>query len=142
MTSQLADQIARRADGAKAARFDISLDPAGLGKVNVKVQIDAQGQLTAQLAFDNPAAAAEARSRSGDLQQALAQAGFDVSQGGLSFQSSGGQNQNLGFGQDGQGSNGGGSPSARTAQASDDTASTTTPTPVRSTAAGAVDVTI
>ena len=41
------------------------------------------------LSFDNPGAAAEARSRAGDLQQALQQAGFDIGQSGLSFTSGG-----------------------------------------------------
>ena len=52
-----------------------------------KVKIDAAGQLSAQISYDNPAAAAEARGRAGDLQQALQQAGFDIGQSGLSFQS-------------------------------------------------------
>jgi hypothetical protein len=43
------------------------------------------------LSFDNPNAAAEAKGRAGDLQQALQQAGFDIGQGGLSFTSGGGQ---------------------------------------------------
>jgi ABC-type transport system substrate-binding protein len=43
------------------------------------------------LSFDNPAAAAEAKGRAADLQQALQQAGINVSQNGLSFTSGGGQ---------------------------------------------------
>jgi Meckel syndrome type 1 protein len=140
MTSQLAEQIAKKAAGGKATQFDIALDPDGLGKVNVKVQIDASGQLSAQIAFDNPAAAAEAKARAADLQQALAQAGFDVGQGGLSFQSSG-QDSGLAWNQGGSG--GGGSAQAQgwAGDTTTDDASTQSPASVR-TADGAVDITI
>ena len=84
IVSQIATQVAKSVDG-KSTRFDISLDPAGLGHVNVKVEIGAQGQITAQLSFDNAHTAAEAKSQAGQLQQALEQAGFNVAQGGLSF---------------------------------------------------------
>jgi hypothetical protein len=56
-----------------------------MGQVNVKVQIDSAGQVSAALSFDNPHAAAEAKAHAGELQQALEQAGFNLSQGGLSF---------------------------------------------------------
>jgi flagellar hook-length control protein FliK len=79
--------------------FDFSLEPQGLGRVDVSLKIDPQGQLQAVFAFDNAAVAAEARSRAGDLQQALQQAGFDVSQSGLSFTSGGGQGHGAAFSQ-------------------------------------------
>jgi hypothetical protein len=78
----------RRAS-AGSSRFDFELNPQGLGRVDVSLKIDAGGQLSATLSFDNPSAAADAKSRAGDLHQALQQAGFDVSQGGLSFTSGG-----------------------------------------------------
>jgi hypothetical protein len=84
IVSQIAAQVAKSVDG-KSTRFDITLDPAGLGHVNVKVEIGAQGQVTAQLSFDNAHTAAEAKSQAGQLQQALEQAGFNIAQGGLSF---------------------------------------------------------
>ena len=84
IVSQLADQVTKNVDG-KSTRFDVALDPAGLGHVDVKVEINAQGQVSAQFSFDNAHAAAEAKSQSGQLQQALEQAGFNVGQGGLSF---------------------------------------------------------
>ena len=46
------------------------------------------------MTFDNPHAAAEARGGAGALQHALEQAGFNVAQGGLSFDV-GGQGANL-----------------------------------------------
>ena len=93
IASQIATQVVKSVDG-KSTRFDITLDPAGLGSVNVKVEIGAQGQVTAQLSFDNAHSAAEAKSQAGQLQQALEQAGFNVSQGGLSFDVNG---QGAGF---------------------------------------------
>ena len=83
--ASLAADILKKFEG-KSTRFDVQLDPAGLGKVDVRVEIGAQGRLTASLSFDNPQAAAELRSRSGELQRALEQAGFDLS-GGLNFSS-------------------------------------------------------
>jgi len=93
IVSQVAAQLIKRVAG-KSTQFDVALDPAGFGRVNVKVQISASGQVSASLSFDNPAAAAEARSRAGDLQQALEQAGFNLAQGGLSFDG-GGQGSGL-----------------------------------------------
>jgi flagellar hook-length control protein FliK len=88
ITAQLAAQITSRAGAARTA-FDFALEPQGLGRVDVSLKIDSQGQLSATLSFDNPNAAAEARGRAGDLQQALQQAGFDIGQSGLSFTSGG-----------------------------------------------------
>jgi hypothetical protein len=85
--ANLAAQIARKLDG-RSTRFDVQLEPAGLGKVDVRVEIDAAGKMSAALAFDNQQAAAELKSRAGELQRALEQAGFDLS-GGLSFDVSG-----------------------------------------------------
>ncbi|MDP1988491.1 flagellar hook-length control protein FliK [Phenylobacterium sp.] len=83
--ADLAAQVSRKLQG-RNTHFDIQLTPEGLGRVDVRVDIDSQGKLTAAMAFDNPHAAAELRGRAGDLQRALEQAGFDIS-GGLSFQS-------------------------------------------------------
>ena len=99
IVSQVAAQLIKRVEG-KSTSFDVSLDPAGLGRVNVKVQISASGQVSASLSFDSAATAAEARSRAGDLQLALEQAGFNLAQGGLSFDG-GGQGSGLAR-QDGQ----------------------------------------
>ncbi|THD81282.1 MAG: flagellar hook-length control protein FliK [Phenylobacterium sp.] len=100
--ANLAAQIVKNLDN-RTTRFDVELDPAGLGKVNVRVEIGAQGKVTAALACDNAQAAQELKSRSGELQQALEQAGFDVS-GGLSFDVAGGGGQQAGQGQNDPGS--------------------------------------
>ncbi|MFZ5728350.1 MAG: flagellar hook-length control protein FliK, partial [Pseudomonadota bacterium] len=83
--ANLATQMSRKLQG-RTTHFDIQLQPEGLGRVDVRVDIDAQGRLTAAMTFDNPQAAAELRGRSAELQRSLEQAGFDLS-GGLSFQS-------------------------------------------------------
>jgi flagellar hook-length control protein FliK len=80
----LAAQIVRKL-GAKSTRFEVQLEPAGLGRVHVRVEIGAEGRLSAAMSFENPQAAAELKSRASELQRALAQAGFDLGSGGLSF---------------------------------------------------------
>ena len=139
ITSQLADQMVRRVEGG-STHFDIALNPEGLGQVNVTVQIDAAGRLTAQLSFDNPAAAAEARTRAGDLQQALSQAGIDVAQGGLSFQS-GAQDQGLAGQQGGGGSGSRGAFASPLADTTDDLTPATN-SAVSRRASGGIDITI
>ncbi len=84
--ANLAAQMAQKLSG-QSTRFDLQLDPAGLGRVDVAVQIDAQGGLTASLSFEKPEAASLLRAHAGDLQQSLAQAGFDVSNAAFSFSS-------------------------------------------------------
>ena len=81
--ANLAAQILKKLDG-RSTRFDVALDPVGMGHVDVRVEIGAHGRMTAAMAFDTPQAAAELRARAGELKSALEQAGFDVS-GGLSF---------------------------------------------------------
>ncbi|MFC3069019.1 flagellar hook-length control protein FliK, partial [Phenylobacterium soli] len=95
--ANLAAQIVKKLE-AKTTRFDVELDPAGLGKVNVRVDISADGQISAALACHNPHAAEALKARSNELRQALEQAGFDLS-GGLSFEMAGGQNGGAGAGQ-------------------------------------------
>lgn len=81
--AHLAAQILKKLEG-QVTRFDIELTPHGLGKVDIRIEINAQGQLAAAMSFDNPQAAQEVRSRSADLQRALEASGFDLA-GGLAF---------------------------------------------------------
>jgi hypothetical protein len=92
ITAQIAAQVTSKA-AAGVSAFDFALEPQGLGRVDVSLKIDPHGQLSAVLSFDNASAAAEAKSRSAELHQALQQAGFDLSQGDLNFTSGGGQGQ-------------------------------------------------
>jgi flagellar hook-length control protein FliK len=94
--ANLAAQILKKLDG-RSTRFNVELDPAGLGRVDVRVEINAHGRISTSMAFDNPQAAADVKARSADLQQALEQAGFDMS-GGMNFDIAGQQNrQGQGF---------------------------------------------
>lgn len=81
--AHLAGQIVKKLDG-RSTRFDVALDPIGLGHVDVRVEINSRGHVSAAMSFENPQAAAELRSRASELQKALEQAGFDLS-GGLTF---------------------------------------------------------
>jgi Meckel syndrome type 1 protein len=89
--ANLAAEILKKLDG-RSTRFNVELDPIGLGRVDVRVEIGAQGRLTAAMTFDNPQALSELKSRAGELQKALEQAGFDLS-GGLSFDFTGDRGQ-------------------------------------------------
>ena len=139
--ANLAAQIIKKLD-ARSTQFDVQLDPAGLGKVDVRLQIGADGKMSAAMSFDTPQAAAELRSRSHELQQALAQSGFDVS-GGMSFDVStdrgqGGQAQN-------QQPEAGAAFRGRAFQAALDTTADTTPASqlsFRRTSASGVDIRI
>lgn len=82
--ARLAADIVHKLEG-KSTRFDLELAPEGLGRVDVSVEIAADGSLTASLSFDSAQAAADLRGRSGELRQALEQAGFSLTDDGLSF---------------------------------------------------------
>ncbi len=87
----LAAQIIKKLEG-QSTRFDVELNPAGLGKVDVRIDIGAHGRISAAMMFDNPAAAADLRARASELQRMLEQAGFDMS-GGISFDVAGDRGQ-------------------------------------------------
>lgn len=95
--AHLAAQIVKKLEG-RSTQFDVALNPEGMGRVDVRIEIGAQGRLTASMSFENPQAAAELRTRANELQKALEQAGFDVS-GGLRFDVA----ADRGHGQAGQG---------------------------------------
>lgn len=82
--AQVSAQIIRRLEG-RATRFNMELNPVELGKVDVRLDIDAEGRLAARLAFDNPAAAVELRGRVDELRRDLEQAGFQLSEDAFSF---------------------------------------------------------
>ena len=83
-TAQLAAQIAHKLSG-RSTRFEMGLTPEGLGRVDVSLEIDTDGQLTARLAFDNPLAATELRGRADELRRQLENAGFTLANDALSF---------------------------------------------------------
>ena len=83
-TAQIAAQIQRRLEG-RSTRFEIALRPAELGRVDIKLDIDAEGRLAARLAFDNPAAATDLRGRVDDLRRQLEAAGFELADDAFEF---------------------------------------------------------
>lgn len=100
----LAVEIAAKSLGG-AKQFDIRLDPPELGRVEVRLSIDATGKASAHLSADQPQTLDLLQKDAPSLTRALRDAGLDVSQNGLNFslrQQSGdsgaGQGQNFGNG--------------------------------------------
>jgi Meckel syndrome type 1 protein len=85
---------------AKAARFQLTLDPAGLGRVDVSVRIGADGAVSATLNFNSAQAAEALKAHAGELRAALQQAGFNLGGSDLNFLA-GGSGQQQGGSQNG-----------------------------------------
>jgi len=83
-TALIAAQILRKLEG-RSTRFEITLKPAELGRVDVKLDVDTEGRLTARLAFDNPAAATDLRGRADELRRQLEAAGFHLADDAFEF---------------------------------------------------------
>lgn len=84
LVAQLAATIVRKLEG-RTTRFNMELNPAEMGRVDVKLSIDKDGRVAAQMAFDNPVAAADMRGRADELRRQLEQAGFQVAGEDLTF---------------------------------------------------------
>jgi flagellar hook-length control protein FliK len=80
----LAVEIAGRSK-AGAKQFDIRLDPPELGRVEVRLSIDATGKASAHLSADQPQTLSLLQKDAPVLTRALREAGLDVSQDGLNF---------------------------------------------------------
>jgi flagellar hook-length control protein FliK len=98
----LAVEIAASARSGKS-RFEIRLDPADLGRIDVRIAVDQNGQVTSHLTVERPETLSMLRQDAPQLQQALNDAGLKTGNGGLQFslrdQSSSGQNNgNQNFG--------------------------------------------
>ncbi len=93
--NSLAVDIALRAASGNS-RFEIRLDPAELGRIDVRLDVDKHGQVTSHLTVERPATLDMLRKDAPQLQQALENAGLKTGEGGLQFslrdQSSGQQN--------------------------------------------------
>nr|WP_311972790.1 flagellar hook-length control protein FliK [Bradyrhizobium agreste] len=78
------------------SRFDISLDPAELGRIDVRINVDRAGNVTSHLTVEKPETLQMLRQDAPQLQRALDDAGFKIGSNGLSFslrdQNSSGQN--------------------------------------------------
>lgn len=87
----LAAQMARRLDDG-VTRFDLQLNPGDLGRVDVRLEIDAAGGIRAAFTFEDAHAAGELGRRADELQKSLESAGFNLS-GGLTFDVAGDRSQ-------------------------------------------------
>ncbi|MBV9460137.1 MAG: flagellar hook-length control protein FliK [Bradyrhizobium sp.] len=96
--SGLAVEIAASARSGKTS-FEVRLDPADLGRIDVKIDVDRNGQVTSHLTVEKPETLSMLRQDAPQLQQALNDAGLKTGSGGLQFslrdQSSSGQNSNF-----------------------------------------------
>ncbi|HTO41837.1 MAG TPA: flagellar hook-length control protein FliK, partial [Rhizomicrobium sp.] len=82
--SALAVQIATQSkDGAQ--HFSIRLDPAELGRVDVRLSIDHTGHAQAHLSVEKPQTLDLLQRDRNDLERALKDSGIDLSQSGLNF---------------------------------------------------------
>lgn len=82
--ADLTAQVVKRLEG-KYTRFEMALTPEDLGRVDVRLEMGEDGSLTARLAFDTPAAAAEMRAQADQLRRQLEQAGFQLARDALDF---------------------------------------------------------
>ena len=93
--SGLAVEIAASVRSGKT-RFDVRLDPADLGRIDVRIDVDRNGQVTSHLRVEKPETLSMLQQDAPQLRQALDQAGLKTGNGGLQFslrdQSSSGQN--------------------------------------------------
>lgn len=93
--SGLALQIAASARAGNS-RFEIRLDPAELGRIDIRLDVDRHGNVTSHLTVEKPETLAMLRQDAPQLQRSLEDAGLKTGQNGLQFslrdQSSGQQN--------------------------------------------------
>jgi hypothetical protein len=78
-------RFVERFDG-RAQQFNIRLDPAELGRVDVRIEIGADQKVHAVLAAHDSAALSDLARGSKALEQALTASGVDLADGGLRFE--------------------------------------------------------
>jgi flagellar hook-length control protein FliK len=93
--SGLALEIAASVKNGKSS-FEIRLDPADLGRIDVRIDVDRSGQVTSHLTVEKPETLSMLQQDAPQLQRALDDAGLKTGSGGLQFslrdQSSSSQN--------------------------------------------------
>jgi flagellar hook-length control protein FliK len=112
-----AEQVSVRITRALQAgndRISIRLNPAELGRVEVKVELSHDGRMTAVVTADKPETLETLRRDASELQKALQQGGIDLGSGDLAFNLRGEQGQTA----DG-GDGNAGAPSAAAEEAAD-----------------------
>ncbi|MGB6732170.1 MAG: flagellar hook-length control protein FliK, partial [Xanthobacteraceae bacterium] len=81
---------------AGSNQFDIRLDPPELGRIDVRLDVDSNGQVTSLVTVDRPETLTLLQSQQPQLERALQQAGLKTADNGLQFslrdQSFAGQN--------------------------------------------------
>ena len=82
----LSVQIQKRVNAGNT-EFRMELNPADLGRVDVKLKINSAGQLSAHMDFDDPLTAAAFSARESDLRAELSKAGLTLSDDAISFSS-------------------------------------------------------
>jgi flagellar hook-length control protein FliK len=82
--SGLAVEIAASVQSGKT-RFELRLDPADLGRIDVRIDVDRSGQVTSHLTVEKPETLSMLRQDAPQLQQALNDAGLKTSSNGLQF---------------------------------------------------------
>ncbi|MBR1144859.1 flagellar hook-length control protein FliK [Bradyrhizobium sp. AUGA SZCCT0431] len=82
--SGLAMEIAASAKSGKS-RFEIRLDPAELGRIDVRIDVDRNGQVTSHLTVERPETLSMLRQDANQLQRALDNAGLSTGNSGLQF---------------------------------------------------------
>src|SRR5262249_23382792 len=94
----VAVEIAARAQ-AGSNRFEIRLDPPDLGRIDVRLNVDKQGNVTSHLVVERSQTLDMLRSDAPRLERALQDAGFKTDGDGLQFslrdQGAGAQNQSF-----------------------------------------------
>jgi flagellar hook-length control protein FliK len=127
---------AKSQSGAK--QFDIRLDPPELGRVEVRLSIDAAGKASAHLSADQPQTLDLLQKDSTSLMRALRDAGLNVSQDGLNFSLRQQNHQDSGAHQGG----GRGTPRNFTLTATTSTEATATSAAYRRPADGRIDISV
>jgi flagellar hook-length control protein FliK len=113
--------ILQRAGLAKSDFVTVQLDPAELGRVEVKLKIERQGPVHASVTVDNPRTLEILRNDRSSLERALQNAGLSTDSGSLSFNLRGDGNANTqgGFGRFQRGGGDAPDPSATSVQTLD-----------------------
>ena len=93
-TIQVYSRMIERFDG-RAQRYEIRLDPAELGRVDVRIEVGADKKVHAVLAAHDSAALSDLMRGQRALEASLRQAGIDVADGGIKFELSSDTGRNL-----------------------------------------------
>lgn len=121
------------------SNFEIRLDPAELGRVDVKMEISADGRLTAHMVVESAETLDLLRKDAQALEKALSDAGLDMDDEGMTFSLSKDDQQTASQETEGDGNNASSSLSGQETGSEDDTLSTA-PTYYFSNNASGVDI--